>query len=105
METDSSGVIVELIIGFVFGLILSWSVGILPAIIYRYAIFKKPIEKKKVFWRLAPIVVVLMFAFKLTTAELSGTQPNPNPIPWIIIYYIGKWIMTRKPKRAYLETI
>jgi hypothetical protein len=99
METDSSGVIVELIIGFVFGLILSWSVGILPAIIYRYAIFKKPIEKKKVFWRLAPIVVVLMFAFKLTMAELSGTQPNPNPIPWVIIYYIDKWIMTRQSKR------
>jgi len=41
-----------------------------------------------------------MFAFKLTLAELNGTQLNPNPIPWVIIYYIGKWIMTRKPNKA-----
>ena len=25
----------------------------------------------------------------------SGAEPNPNPIPWIIIYFIGKWLMTR----------
>ena len=98
MDTDTSTVVIELIFGFVFGLLLSWSVGLAPALIYRYAIYKKPIEKKKVFWRLAPVVTILMFVFKLTMAGLSGTDPNPNPIPWVIIYYIGKWIMTRKPK-------
>lgn len=98
MDTDTSIVVIELIFGFVSGLILSWSVGIAPALIYRYAIFKKPIEKKKVFWRLAPVVVVLMFVFKLTMAALSDTDLNLNPIPWVIIYYIGMWIMIRKPK-------
>jgi hypothetical protein len=24
--------------------------------------------------------------------------PESKPIPWVIIYYIGKWIMTRQPK-------
>lgn len=93
---DTSTYMTALIYGLIFGLILSWSVGVAPALVYRYAIFRRPIEKKKVFWRLAPCVVVLMFAFKLTMAELDGTAPNPNPVPWIIIYYIGKWIMTRK---------
>jgi len=99
LDANTSGFIAELILGLVFGLILSWSVGILPAIIYRYAIFKRPIDKKKVFWRLVPVLVVLMFAFKLTMAGLTGTQPNANPIPWVIIYYIGKWVMTRQSKR------
>lgn len=95
MDANMSNFTAELVLGFVFGFILSWSVGILPAIIYRYAIFKRPIEKKKVFWRLAPIIAILMFVFKMTAAGLSGKQPNANPIPWVIIYYIGKWIMTR----------
>ena len=104
MDADSSGFIIELILGLVFGLLLSWSVGLAPALIYRYGIYKRPIEKKKVFWRLAPIIFVLMFAFKLTMAGLSGKPPNGNPIPWIIIYYIGKWIMTREPKRKDTQT-
>lgn len=104
MDTDTSTVVIELIFGFVFGLLLSWSVGLAPALIYRYAIYKKPIEKKKVFWRLAPVVTVHMFVFKLTMAGLSGTDPNPNPIPWVIIYYIGKWIMTRIPKTRTVST-
>jgi len=86
------------------GLILSWSVGLLPAIIYRYFIFKKPIEKKRIFFLLAPIVVILAFVFKLLVASISGADPNPNPIPWIIIYYIGKWIMVREPKRTNAPT-
>lgn len=90
---------IELMLGLVFGLLLSWSVGLAPALIYRYGVYKRPIEKKKVFWRLAPIILVLMFAFKLTIAVLSGEPPNGNVIPWIIIYYIGKWIMTREPKQ------
>jgi hypothetical protein len=99
MDANTFEFIAELILSLVLGLILSWSVGLLPAIMYRYVIFKRPIEKKKVFWRLAPVVFVLMLAFKGTVAALSGTEPSGNPIPWIIIYYIGKWIMTRQPKR------
>ncbi|MBM4043746.1 MAG: ankyrin repeat domain-containing protein [Planctomycetes bacterium] len=98
MDTDTSTLVTEMIFGFVFGLLLSWSVGLAPALIYRYVIYKRPIEKKKAFWRLAPVVTILMFVFKLTMAGLSGTNPNPNPIPWVIIYYIGKWIMTRQSK-------
>jgi hypothetical protein len=95
MDANTSGFVADLILSLVFGLILSWAVGLTPALIYRYAIYKRPIEKKKVFWLLAPIIFVLMFAFKLTMAALSGKPPNGNPIPWVIIYYIGKWIMTR----------
>lgn len=84
--------------GFVFGFFISWSIGLLPAFIYRYAIYKQPIEGNKVFWRLAPIVIIMAFLFKMTNAVLSGKPPNGNPTPWIIIYYIGKWIMTRQPK-------
>lgn len=98
MDTNTTDFFVELILGFFFGWILSWFVGLLPALFYRYVVFKGPIDSKKVFWRLAPIVFVFMLAFKMTVSELSGTRPNGNPIPWIIIYYIGKWIMTRPPK-------
>ena len=69
---------------------------------------RRPVEKGKVFWRLAPVLVVLMFGVKLTAAELSGTQPNANPVPWIIMYYVGKWIMscgyTESPERAVPES-
>lgn len=95
MDTTTSIFLIEYVSNLIFGWLLSWSIGLVPALIYRYVILRKPIEKKKVFWRLAPVVIVLMFIYKLTISILSGTDPNPNPVPWIIIYYIGKWIMTR----------
>jgi len=95
MDTTTSIFLIEYVSNLIFGWLLSWSLGLVPALIYRYVIFRKPIEKKKVFWRLAPVVIVLMFIYKLIISVLSGTDPNPNPVPWVIIYYIGKWIMTR----------
>ncbi|HRZ17139.1 MAG TPA: hypothetical protein P5141_06210, partial [Candidatus Hydrogenedentes bacterium] len=98
MNADTSSFVIALFFGLVFGLLVSWSVGLAPALIYRYIIYKRPIEKKKVFWRLAPFVIMLAFLFKMTNAALSGEPPRWNPIPWIVIYYIGKWIMTRQNK-------
>lgn len=81
----------EHLLGFVF----SWVIGLTPALIYRYGIYVKPIAAKKVFWRLAPIVAVLCIVFKTTVSMLNDGAYNPNPIPWIIIYFVGHWIMTR----------
>ena len=75
----------------ILGLLLSWSVGLVPALVYRYMIFKKPIDKKKVFLRLAPVITVFMIVYK----QIPGLSRSLNPIPWVIIYFIGKWIMTR----------
>ena len=98
MDATTADFVAELVIRFVLGFIVSWSIGLMPAIIYRYAIYKRPIEKKKVLWRLAPIVIVLAFLFKMTNAALASKRPSGNPIPWIIIYFVGKWIMTRTPR-------
>jgi hypothetical protein len=98
MDNTIADFLVELSIGLFVGFLISWFMGLLPALIYRYIFYKKPIEKKRVFWRLAPIIIVLALLFKLTNAAISGEPPRGNPIPWIIIYYIGKWIMTRIPK-------
>jgi hypothetical protein len=101
MDPNNSAFVTNMIFGFIFGLLLSWSVGLAPALIYRYVIYRHPVEKKKVRWRLAPIVVILMFLFKATMANLGGTPWSPNPLPWIIIYFIGKWIMTRESKSKF----
>lgn len=97
-STNTMAAIINLVLNLLLGLILSWAVGLAPALIYRHAIYRKPIPRKEVFLRLAPAVVVLMFVFKLTMARLTDSEPNANPLPWIIVYYIGKWIMTRKRK-------
>jgi len=98
MDPSSSAFVTKMIVGFIFGLLLSWSVGLAPALIYRYVIYRHPIEKQKVRWRLAPIIIILMILFKAIMAETGGTTWNPNPLPWIIIYFIGKWVMTRENK-------
>jgi hypothetical protein len=95
MDADTTAVVIDLFTGFASGLLISFAVGLTPALLYRYFIYCEPIAGNKVFWRLAPVVTILMFVFKLTVAYLNGGQPNPNPIPWVIIYYVGKWIMTR----------
>ncbi len=80
------------------GLVLSWFIGLLPAFVYRYAVYREPIAKEKVFARLAPAVLVIGFGFKIAMAQ-GGGRPNANFIPWVIIYYVGKWIMTRPSRR------
>lgn len=98
MDEGATDVITPLVVGATLGLLLSWSIGLLPALIYRYAIFKKPIPKGEVFYRLALPVMIIMLIFKATMAVFTEAGFNANPLPWIIIYYIGKWIMTRTPK-------
>jgi len=98
MDANISGFVAERIVGHLLGFVLSWSIGLFPAIIYRYVIYKKPIEKKKVLRLFAPIVIVLAVFFKIITAVLSG-EIHGNPFPWVIIYFVGKWIMTRDIRR------
>ena len=98
MNESTTDVISPLVVGATLGLVLSWGIGLLPALIYRYAIFKKPIPKEKVFSSLALPVIVIMVIFKVMIASLTDSKFNANPLPWIIIYHIGKWIMTRTPR-------
>lgn len=98
MNEATTDAISPLVVGATLGLVLSWSIGLLPALIYRYAIFKKPIPKGEVFYRLALPVTIIMLLFKAAMVVLTDAAFNANPLPWIIIYHIGKWIMTRTPR-------
>jgi hypothetical protein len=104
MNESTTDVISPLVVGATLGLVLSWGIGLLPALIYRYAIFKKPVPKEKVFYRLALPVMILMLIFKGVMASLTESNFNLNPIPWIIIYHIGKWIMVRTPRSKSLRS-
>lgn len=101
MTEGTSEVVAPLVNSMLFGLILTWSIGVLPALIYRYGIFKKPIPKEKVFSKLALPVIIIMLVFKVAIASLTESEFNANPLPWIIIYHIGKWVMTRTPELKY----
>jgi hypothetical protein len=98
MNEGATDVISPLVVGATLGLVLSWGIGLLPALIYRYAIFRRPIPKGEVFCRLALPVMIIMLLFKATMAVFTDSGFNANPLPWIIIYYMGKWIMTRTPR-------
>jgi transposase-like protein len=104
MTESTTDIVAPIMIGAISGLIISWGVGLIPALIYRYAIYKRPVPKDEVFSRLALPVTVLMFVFKLTIAGLTDSKFNANPLPWIIIYHIGKWIMTRTPRSKSLRS-
>jgi hypothetical protein len=86
------------IFGLIFGEMLVWLIGLAPALVYRYFIYKRPVEKSKVLIRLGPIIVVLMFALPIVLGIVISGKPGPPAIlPWVVIYFLGKWIMTRNP--------
>ena len=91
------------VFGLAFGVVLSWSVGLAPALIYRYVIYKAPIAPAKVFVRLAPIVGVLMFAYKIGMASITETRMSGNPLPWIIMYFVGQVDHDERPDNSVTD--
>jgi hypothetical protein len=83
--------ILLLLMGFTLGLLFSSVFGLGPALIIRHLIAKAPMPMGRAALIYIPIITVSMISFKVINQSPSGTI-----IPWIIFYFVGLWILTRK---------
>jgi hypothetical protein len=84
-----------LTLGILFGTILQWCSGLTPAFVYRFLIFKQPVERSKAAMFLAPVVLAIGLLYKLVIMEITDTRFDQNWFPWVFMFLVGKWIMTR----------
>ena len=71
----------------IYGIIITFLIGNIPAIISRYCIFKKPLEYK----RARKFALIFSISGFLIFSLLGGG----NPVSWFINYYISRWVMHR----------
>lgn len=78
---------------------VTWGVGLLPALIARYAIYKRPLPRKNANWIAGVGSVLFALFFMVLNAAAGGKS---NPVAWVIIFFVARWMMTRgaKPEPA-----
>jgi hypothetical protein len=93
---DAKGweVVLLLLFGFALGLVFSSAFGLGPALIIRYLIVRGPMPKGKASLIYIPITFVSMLSFKAI-----NQSPSATIIPWVIFYFIGRWILARPERK------
>lgn len=66
---------VELILSF----IVTWLIGLFPPLLLRYAIFKRPIEKK-----FAIAIIIFLFIMNLSIFIVLGSQNKTHAVLYLI---------------------
>lgn len=82
-----------IILPIIISIIITWSIGLLPSIIIRYAIFCRPINTKKASTISATFSILFFMAFAALSIAL-GERPG-NGFVWVIIFFVSRWIMSR----------
>lgn len=95
LDSEGREMVLLLLAGFVLGLVFSAVFGLVPALIIRHLIAKAPLPKGKAALIYIPIIIISMISFKVINQSPSGTT-----IPWVIFYFIGLWILTRKGREV-----
>lgn len=86
---------VDLIVGFIF----TWMVGLLPAIIARYVLVKRPLRASSAYW----IAGISCFIFAVIGVILRDLAGEPRPIAsgaWILVFLAQVFIMKRGHRRS-----
>ena len=74
---------------------ITWGVGLLPSLIARYAIYKRPVPRKNANWIAGVGSVFFALCFMVLNAAAGGKS---NPVAWVIIFFVARWVMTRGAK-------
>lgn len=82
----------------IFSVFLNWVVGVFPALLLRYVVFRKPISKKL---SLVCSVLVGFFLFILTVWLGHVLEVKPNMAPVVIWTFITHWILQKQGKPSY----
>lgn len=73
--------------------LITWIVGLTPALIARYAIYKRPLSRKAANWIAGLGSVSFWLLFQVLNA-VAGEQPGRG-IVWILVFFVSRWLMTR----------
>lgn len=71
----------------------TWSLGLTPPLLIRYAFMRRPLSRKASSWIAAGFSAFLWIAF-LALHHPLGEKPG-NGAVWVIMFFVARWIMSR----------
>jgi hypothetical protein len=74
--------------------VITWGLGLSPALVTRYLVFKAPLARRKANW-IAGISSVGFWLLFLFLNVAAGEQRVGNGLVWFVIFFVSRWIMTR----------
>lgn len=96
-QTDTPFTLGFLALSVAVSFIITWGLGLAPAFIARYAVYKGPLTKRAANWIAGISSLVFFFGFRVLNAAL---EERGNGAVWILIFFVSRWIMTRGDKNA-----
>jgi hypothetical protein len=74
-------------------LVITWSVGITPPLVIRYALIRRPLSKKAASWLAAGFSAFFWIAFLMLNHAVD--QKSGTGAVWVIMFFVARWIMSR----------
>ena len=73
--------------------VMTWGLGLAPAFIARYAVYKRPLSKSAASW----IAGISCFIFAVLFAALNAAEGQRSHVAvWVFVFFVSRWIMTRE---------
>jgi hypothetical protein len=77
----------------VASLVITWSLGITPPLLVRYALVRRPLSKRAASWLAAGFSAFFWIAF-LSLNHALDQKPGTGAV-WVIMFFVARWIMSR----------
>ena len=75
--------------------LITWCLGLSPALIARYAIYKRPLSKTSANW----IAGLSCFVFAILFMAINAADgQRSHAAVWVLVFFVSRWIMTRETK-------
>ncbi|MCL4216113.1 MAG: hypothetical protein KJ052_03775 [Candidatus Hydrogenedentes bacterium] len=87
----------------VISLIITWGLGLAPALVVRYLWLRRPLRKKSANW-IAGLSSAFFFLIFLMLHTALGERPGAGSV-WILVFFLSRWILLRpESMSADMET-
>ena len=83
----------DLVVLLFFGLIVTWGIGLAPALIIRYGVVRSPLERKKASW-IAGGFCGVFWLFGRMLATVEGGYSGTGAV-WVLVFFASVWIMNK----------
>jgi hypothetical protein len=74
--------------------VVTWVVGLSPALIARYLIYKEPLPRKAANW-IAGISSFSFWLIFLLIIAAAEQQRVGNGAVWVLMFFVSRWVMNR----------
>lgn len=82
-----------LILTILVSFVITWSIGLAPPLLIRYAFMRRPLSKKAATWIALGFSVLFWFSFLLLNLALD--QEPGRGVVWVVVFFVSRWIMSR----------